>query len=60
MALYGMSLSVLADKIRGEYPGLFQSWYTDNFSLESAGAHIKPAISRIDELGNAHRFFIKP
>ena len=60
MVIYGMRLSVLEDQIRGEYPILFQSWYTDKSSLESAGAHIKPVISRIEALGTACYFFIKP
>ena len=44
MVLYGLSLSVLAEQIRGEYPGLIQSCYA---VFSTTGAHIKPAIACI-------------
>ena len=44
MVLYGLSLSMLVDKIRGEYPIFLQSWYADDFSIADAGTHLKPSI----------------
>ena len=60
MILYVMSLYVLADKIQGDYIGLLQSWYADEFRLTGEGDHIKPSIECIEALGNARGFFIKP
>ena len=39
MVLYGISLYVPEEKIRGEFPGLIQSLYADDFSTEGVGAH---------------------
>ena len=60
MVLYELSLYILSEKIWGEYPGLLQSWYADDFSTSGAGEHIKPTIARIGELGTACVFFLEP
>ena len=60
VVLYGLILSVLAEQIRGEYPGLLQSFYADDFSIAGAGAHLKYSIDRIEAPGPARDFFIKP
>ena len=60
MVLYEMSLSVLAEKMRGDYPKLIQSWYTDGFITAGAGTYLKPAIAYIEALGNACGLFIEP
>ena len=47
MVIYGLILSVLVEKIRGEYIGFLQSWYSDDFIIAGAGTHIKPDIACI-------------
>ena len=59
MVIYGLIMSVLVDKIRGEYPGFLQSWYADEFITAGAGAHLKLAISRIESLGPAPGLFLE-
>ena len=48
MVLYGMILFFMVDKIQVNYPGYLQSWCVDDFILEGACAHIKPAIDHIE------------
>ena len=60
MVIFGISLSVMTEKIRGEYPVLLQSWYADGFITEGSSAHIKPAISVIEALGTSHILFLNP
>ena len=60
MVLYGMSLSILAKQIRGEYPRLLHSWYSDDFVTAGAGAHIKPSVALIEALGPVSVLFVKP
>ena len=52
-------MSVLMDQVWGEYPGLLQSWYNDEYSMEGADAHIKPEIDHIESLGPYMDSFIK-
>ena len=59
MVIYGLIMSVLVDKIRGEYPGFLQSWYAYDFRTAGAVFHIKPSISCIKVLGCRHGFFLK-
>ena len=42
MVLYGISLSVMTDKIWEEYLGLLQSCYADDFIMSGVGAYLKP------------------
>ena len=59
MVLYGMRLSVLAEKIWGEYTVFIQSWHANESSMAGAGARLKPAIDRIDALGITHGFLLR-
>ena len=54
-----LRLSVLMEKILGGYSGFLQSWYSDDFSMTGAGAHLKPDISCIEALGTARGLFLK-
>ena len=60
MVLYGESLSLLVEKIWGEYPVFLHSWYDDYFSTAGAGAHLKPTISHIQALGPTRELYLEP
>ena len=60
MVLYGLSLSILEEKIQIEYPVFPQSYYSDDFITAGAGAHLKPPIARIKALGTACGLFLEP
>ena len=60
MVLYGLSLSVMLEQIRGEYTRFLQSWYDDDFSTAGADVYLKHAIASIEALGPAHEFFLRP
>ena len=57
--LYGLSLSILLEKIRGEHPGFIESWYDDYFIMVGSDAHLKPDIACIEALGPTHTIFIE-
>ena len=59
MVLYGLIMSVLAEKFRGSYPRFFQSWYSGDFVTVGSGSHIKPTIYRFEPLGTAFGFFLE-
>ena len=59
MVLYGWSVSVMEEKIQGEYPVLLQSLYADYFSTEGVVYHPKPAIAHIEALGNICGLFLE-
>ena len=56
MVLYVLSLYVLVEHIRIEFPGFLQSCYADDFITVGKGANLLPAISYIEELVPAHCF----
>ena len=60
MVLYGMSLSVLVEQIWVEYPIFLQPWFSDDSIPEEVVAQPKPDIVRIEALGPARVFFLKP
>ena len=60
MVIYRLILSVLTEKIRGEYPGFLHPWYSDEFIMEVDGTYLKPAISFIEAMGISQGLFIEP
>ena len=60
MVIYGISLSVLENQMKGEYPIFIQFWYSDEFSTEGTEAHLKIAIDHIEVMGPARGSFIEP
>ena len=49
----------MEERIRTEFPGFIQSWYSDDFSTAGSCANILPAIVRNEELGTARGFYLE-
>ena len=60
MVLYRLILSVLVEKIRGEYPVLLHLWYADEFIMKVSGTHLKPAIYFIEAMWISQGLLIEP
>ena len=48
MVLYGLSLSIIEEHIRMEFPVFIHSLYDDDFCMSGAGTNILPVITCIE------------
>ena len=60
MVIYRLILSVLTEKMQGEYPVFLHPWYSDEFIMEVAGTYLKPVISFIESMGISQGLLIEP
>ena len=57
MPLYGISVAVLAEQLKREFPSPMQVWYADDFSRTASGRAARPLMNRLGEIGPSRGVF---
>ena len=57
MPLYGISVAVLAEHLKREFPSPIQVWYADDFSATASGRASQPLMKRLREIGPSRGVF---
>ena len=60
MALYGISVAVLAEQLKRKFPSPMQVWYADDFSTTASGRAAQPLMKRLGEIGPWRGVFPEP
>ena len=60
MPLYGISVAVLAEQLKSEFPSPMQVWYADDFSATARGRAARPLMKRLGEIGPSRGVFPEP
>ena len=60
MPLYGISVAVLAEHLKREFPSPLQVWYADDFSATAIGRAARPLMKRLGDIGPSRGVFPEP
>ena len=60
MPLYGISVAVLAEQLKREFPSPMQVRYADDFSATASGRAERPLMKRLGEIGPSRGVFPEP
>ena len=60
MPLYGISVAVLAEQLKREFPSPLQVWYVNDFLATASGRAARPLMKRLGEIGPWRGVFTEP
>ena len=60
MPLYGISVAVLAEQLKREFPSPLQVWYAVDFSATASGWAARPLRKQLGEIGPSRGVFPEP
>ena len=60
MPLYGISVAVLAEQLKREFPSPMQFWYANDFSATASGRAARSLMKRLGEIGPLRGVFTEP
>ena len=60
MPIYRVTVAVLSEQLKREFPLPMKVWYTYHLSATDSGRAARPLINRLGEIGPLRRFFPEP